>query len=95
LINSPSNLNKPYENILSGGGKRHSLDEGRIQTNQFEINPNNNANSGATSGMNANLSFPIRQSFVYLRDEAGDYYQMEEEQYMRLQLDEMQKVDLE
>ena len=50
---------------------------GRIQSEEHDIQ---------------NGAGPIRQSLIYLRDDAGFYYQMEEEQYMRLQLDEMQNT---
>ena len=36
----------------------------------------------------------VRASQVYLRDEVGTYYQMDEDQYMRLQLEEMQQSGL-
>ena len=32
----------------------------------------------------------VRSSMVFLRDEKGNFYQMEENQYMKMQLDEMQ-----
>lgn len=38
------------------------------------------------------IAKPIRASIVYLRDQNGNYYQVEEELFMRLQLEEMQKT---
>ena len=35
---------------------------------------------------------PVRASIVYLRDQTGKYYQVEEDLFMRMQLEEMQKT---